>query len=53
MAIGYAPFETHPYDPSLTEQMTMRRILDCDLKIPTNISSGLKNLIESILSTDP
>jgi aurora kinase len=34
MALGYAPFETHPKDPSLTEQLTMKRILECDLKIP-------------------
>lgn len=53
MSAGYAPFETHPNDSSLTEQMTMKRILECDLKVPSNISKDLRLLIESILSTEP
>jgi serine/threonine protein kinase len=53
MAIGYAPFETHPNDPSMTEQMTMQRIVDRDLKIPPNLSPELRKLIESVLSTEP
>jgi aurora kinase len=53
MATGYAPFETHPNDPTLTEQMTMKRILACDLRIPPSVTHELKRLIESILSTEP
>lgn len=53
MSIGYAPFETHPNDPSLTEQLTMKRIVEGDLRIPPNLSYELKKIIESILTTEP
>lgn len=53
MAIGYAPFETHPNDPALTEQMTMKRIVEGDLRIPLSLTHELRKLIESILTTVP
>ena len=53
MATGRAPFETHPSDPAMTEELTMNRIMEGDLNVPLKLSPLLRSLIESVLRGDP
>jgi len=53
MATGKAPFECPSIDPSHTEEKTMNKIIDGDLRIPISISPKLHNLINCILTTQP
>ena len=53
MSTGKAPFETESINPNHIETKTMTRIIGGDLVVPLTLSSELRKLILSILTTEP